>query len=229
MKRMAFYLERRSVRRYFVWASREVEAYSRIYPVPASKIEFLPFHHTINDDKPDVRDGGYIFSGGNSDRDYRTLVKAVEGLEIEVRIATSRTDLLEGVEVPDNILVREYSHREYLDVMAGCRINVVSMAAGRLRSAGQQTFLNSMALGKPTIVTDPGGAVDYIHDGRNGILVDPGDPGALRMAILRILGDPGFERKLGANAADAWHQYSTERHFSTMARRIASDLGWSES
>jgi glycosyltransferase involved in cell wall biosynthesis len=55
------------------------------------------------------------------------------------------------------------------------------------RSAGQQTYLNGMALGAVTIVCDPlGAAYDYIKQGVNGVVV-PADPSALAAAITDAL------------------------------------------
>jgi len=225
LKRVCLRLESRSVRRYFVWTAREVETYSRVYPVQADKIEFLPYHHTLNDQSVSVRNEGYIFSGGDSERDYETLLKAVDGLPIEVRIATTRPHRFTEMKVPGNVTVRRYSHREYLEVMAGCRINVVAMKGGTLRSAGHQTFLNSMALGKPTILTDPCGASGYIRDGHDGLVVEPGDPESLRAAILRIIEEPALEETLRANAMAVRDRHTTEQHFIRITQRIARDLG----
>ena len=224
LKRVCFRLENRSVSRYFVWTSREVESFSNVYPVPAEKIEFLPFHHTMSDEIVGDRNEGYIFAGGDSQRDYETFLKAVDGLPIEVRIATTRPDRFTEMEVPGNVAVRRYSPREYREVMARCRINVVPLAGGTLRSAGHATFLNSMALGKPTIVTDPDGAIDYIRDGHDGLVVEPGDPEALRAAILRIIEEPTLEETLCSNALAIRDRHTTERHFAMLTERIARDL-----
>lgn len=68
--------------------------------------------------------------------------------------------------------------------MAESGINVVALKKGLLRSAGHQTFLNAMTTGKAVIVTDPKRARDFIEYGVDGVLVPPGDPVALRAAIL---------------------------------------------
>ena len=109
--------------------------------------------------------------------------------------------------------LRSCSHAEYVEKLAGCRINIVALSGGQLRSAGQQTFLNSMALGKPTIVTDMIGPQGYIDNGDDGLLVPPGDPRALRAAIELLLGDPWLEREMARKARERAGAYGTEAHF----------------
>lgn len=51
------------------------------------------------------------------------------------------------------------------------------------RSAGQASYLNAIALGKPVVVTDAPGVRDYVDHRRTGLIVPPGDPIALREAV----------------------------------------------
>jgi glycosyltransferase involved in cell wall biosynthesis len=204
----------RSVDRYVVWASREIKAFSQTFGLPEEKFVFVPYHTTFAE-RPDIEtyDGDYIFSGGNSNRDYDTLVQAVKDLPVKLFIASTSPNVSSSTTIPENVEIRGCSHKEYSTKMAGCRINVVALQPGELRSAGQQTFLNSMWLGKPTIVTDPEGAVDYINHGEDGLLVCPKDPVALREAIQFLLNNPEKMRKIGIKAAQRARKYSTEEHF----------------
>jgi hypothetical protein len=137
-------MEHKAFDAFFVWASREIEDYSREYGLPRSKFHLLLYHHTLNQLELSPVDCGYVFSGGNFARDYATLLAAVDGLPAPVRIATTRPEVLAGLSVPDNVDVRGYTHEEYLRVMAGCSVNVVALEGGLLHAGGQQTFLNSM-------------------------------------------------------------------------------------
>ncbi|HZD79840.1 MAG TPA: glycosyltransferase, partial [Actinomycetota bacterium] len=60
--------------------------------------------------------------------------------------------------------------------------------------------LQGMALGRPVIATDLGGATEQIEDGLSGVLVPPGDPLALGEAITSLLKDPDRRASLGAAA-----------------------------
>jgi glycosyltransferase involved in cell wall biosynthesis len=53
--------------------------------------------------------------------------------------------------------------------------------------------------------------VDAVEDGINGLLVPPGDAGALRSALERLLGDAELRRRLGeAGRAIARERWSWE-------------------
>jgi len=52
------------------------------------------------------------------------------------------------------------------------------------------TALEALACGIPTIASAIGGLPDIVRDGETGLLVPPGDAGALRTAITSVLQDP---------------------------------------
>lgn len=60
-------------------------------------------------------------------------------------------------------------------------------------------FLEASACGKPVIGGRGGGTQDAIEDGVTGLLIDPQDEDQVIEAILRILSDPPFARRLGGN------------------------------
>jgi glycosyltransferase involved in cell wall biosynthesis len=53
------------------------------------------------------------------------------------------------------------------------------------------------------VATRVGGLVDAIEDGITGVLVEPGDPGALRTTITGLLAAPDVRARLGAAARSA--------------------------
>jgi colanic acid/amylovoran biosynthesis glycosyltransferase len=55
----------------------------------------------------------------------------------------------------------------------------------------------AMAWGRPVVASAVGGLVDVVEDGVTGLLVPPGDVAALRVALMRLLGDAGLRTKLG--------------------------------
>jgi glycosyltransferase involved in cell wall biosynthesis len=212
--KMIFQIVNKSVDRFVVWAKHEKKAFAQTFCLPEEKFFFIPYHTTIEVYKDLVAvEGDYIFSGGNSDRDYSTLIEAVRGLPINVVIGTTLKDIYPIGSLPDNVIIKALTHEDYLSILAGCRINVVALSPGKLRSAGQQTFLNSMLLGKPTIVTDDKGPDGYIENGLDGIYIKPNDPVSLREAILFVLNNPDEAKEMGLKSKDKAIQYSTEEHF----------------
>jgi glycosyltransferase involved in cell wall biosynthesis len=59
-------------------------------------------------------------------------------------------------------------------------------------------LLEASAHGKPTIGTRVGGIPEAVHDGINGVLVNPADPAALASAIVDLLRSPERRAELGA-------------------------------
>jgi len=73
----------------------------------------------------------------------------------------------------------------------------------------------AMAHGRAVVATRVGGLVDAITDGEDGVLVAPGDEAALRLAVERLLADPGERRRLGTAArtrAETWSPAQSARH-----------------
>ena len=63
-------------------------------------------------------------------------------------------------------------------------------------------LLEAMACGVPPVVTRVGGIPEVVTDGRDGLLVDPGDADGLATALGKLLADPGRRSELAAHAAE---------------------------
>jgi phosphatidylinositol alpha-1,6-mannosyltransferase len=51
--------------------------------------------------------------------------------------------------------------------------------------------------GKPVVASRIGGLPEAVQDGETGLLVEPGDPDALAVAVIRLLEEDGLASKLG--------------------------------
>jgi glycosyltransferase involved in cell wall biosynthesis len=78
-------------------------------------------------------------------------------------------------------------------------------------------ILEAMLAGKPVIASAEGGPLEIVEPDLTGLLVPPGDAGALGAALVRLFGDPAAGARMGAEG-----RRRAERHFSakTMTRRI---------
>jgi glycosyltransferase involved in cell wall biosynthesis len=56
----------------------------------------------------------------------------------------------------------------------------------------------AMALGKPVVGTDTGGTPEMVDRDRTGLIVPPGDAGALADALNRLANDPALRARMGA-------------------------------
>lgn len=211
LKGLRLRLAARSAHRFVVWASHEVEDYARAFGLPPEKIEYVPFHITLSDYTYELRDDGYLFAGGNYDRDYPTLIEAVRPLAVPAWIATTRPEQLAGVEVPPNVRVEGTCVAGFRQAMAAAKLVVVPMAPGLLHSGGQQTCLNAMYMGKPTIAVGRKWATDFITDGIDGLIVDYADAAGLSRAVRWVLDHPDAARRMGERARERAAWFTTER------------------
>jgi glycosyltransferase involved in cell wall biosynthesis len=218
LKGLRLRLAARSVERFVVWASHEVDDYARTFGLLVEKLEYVPFHTTVQNYSYEIRNDGYLFAGGNYDRDYRILVDAVRRLDIPTWIATTRPEQLAGVELPAHVRVEGTTAEGFRQALAGARLVVVPMQPGLLHSGGQQTCLNAMYLGKPTIAVGRKWAVDFITDGEDGLVVDYGDTAGLRRAVEWVLEHPDAARRMGERARRRASWFTTERTMETVYR-----------
>jgi glycosyltransferase involved in cell wall biosynthesis len=79
-------------------------------------------------------------------------------------------------------------------------------------------LIEAMACATPVIASDIGGIALAVRDGVDGVLVPPGDPIALRRAIVDLLGNPARAAQLGAAGRDR-----TEQLFTWSQRGKATD------
>jgi glycosyltransferase involved in cell wall biosynthesis len=58
-------------------------------------------------------------------------------------------------------------------------------------------LIEAMALGRPAVVTRAGGLTEVVEHGKQGLVVDPGDPKGLADAIISLLRDPDLRHRFG--------------------------------
>ena len=63
------------------------------------------------------------------------------------------------------------------------------------------TLMEATSTGTAIVATAVGGVPQVITDGVDGLIVPPGDPGALADAIERVASDADLRRHLGEGAA----------------------------
>jgi phosphatidylinositol alpha-mannosyltransferase len=105
------------------------------------------------------------------------------------------------------------SHEDKARYYASCDVACVP-------STGNESFgytvVEPMAAGKPVVAGDIAGYASVLTSGENGLLVEPRNPQALALALVRVLADKDLQHRLGAAGLVEAQQYA----WSTVATRV---------
>ncbi len=169
-----------------------------------------------------------IAAVGAEMRDYPTLFAALEGTDLPCRIAADivriphrirlvkdrrvRVADLQRVPNPNVSIGHLGSLAALRDLYAQSRFVVVPLLPTQSDN-GLTVILEAMAMGKAVIASRTVGQVDAIEDGVTGILVPPGDPAALRAAMLDLWQHPDRARAIGARARAQVERHHTVERF----------------
>jgi len=85
--------------------------------------------------------------------------------------------------------------------------------------------VEALAVGTPVIATRTGGVAEVVHDGENGLLVEPGDAGAFAAAVRRYLGDDALRDRLRAAAAPSVAQYDADAVYARLEEILVEAAG----
>jgi hypothetical protein len=207
-----------------VSARRERELYSQRLRVPIERFRFIPWHTNVLQPQRHAATQNVIFSAGRTGRDWPTLAKAVAGLSVPTIVVCSKSDA-QRVSFPESVTVlTDIPYERYRELLSSARIVLIPLEP-HVYSSGQVVILEAMALGKPVITTRVLGSEDYVEDGVNGLLVEPGDAEQLRAAIEKVLADPELEDRLARNAlATVLERHTLDRYVNTIVG-LAEQLG----
>ncbi len=198
--------------------------------VPGVRPAVIPFGaatepHAVADPVRDSRRGGFelLFVGRLVERKgVEVLLDAMARLpaDVELRIVGEGPEgdalraQVERLDLEDRVTFEGYIHQDALErSFASCDALVLPAvvdAKGDTEGLGV-VLLEAMSYGKPTIASRAGGIVDIVRAGSNGLLVPPGDAGALAEAIAALRGDPERAETLGAQGRkDVRREFSWE-------------------
>jgi hypothetical protein len=184
-----------------------------LWGVAEERVHVNHYYYTLSEEElaMDTQRDGSIFSGGRSKRDFSTLIEAVGRISAPVTIG-GQVSSKDRRRLPRNVRAEFFAHEEFISLLCRASVVVVSLEQTN-RSAGEQTYLNAMAMGKPVIVSDTFGVRDYIEHAETGLIVPPRDIDALTAAIewtldsaneaeVRRMGDRGRDVALSCFSPD---------------------------
>jgi hypothetical protein len=223
VERLAVRLVDRAVDRYVVYSQDDKRSFCALWGIDPDKVGIaLCYYHLSAQELegPPPPNGGHIFAGGDSGRDYAPLVEAARQFpDTRFVLATAWTS---SKPVPPNVDIvlakrTSASHAEFIRLLRTARATVVPLQQGMKRSVGQQTYLNSMYLGKPTVVARALGISDHVEDGEHALVVDGTTSGYV--SALTWLLDPQNQENVAAMA-----ERGRVRAASFTSDRLAADL-----
>jgi glycosyltransferase involved in cell wall biosynthesis len=84
-----------------------------------------------------------------------------------------------------------------------------------------RVLIESFARGRGVVASRVGGIPDVVHDGEEGILVDPADHDELARALVRVLSEAGLAESLGAAARRRYRDWeSTPDEYAALVRSL---------
>jgi glycosyltransferase involved in cell wall biosynthesis len=163
--------------------------------------------------------GNYVFTGGYSNRDYKTFFAAVGGLDVNVvAVASSLSDLRDA---PENVDLRlDVSWDEFESLLAGCDLLVLPLRQGG-EASGQNVFFRGIRYEKPVVATRHDSLIEYLGADYAGF-VPADDPTAMRDAIERALRDDAYRSGLLERIKSTAQRFRDGEHVEAEIVRIVN-------
>jgi glycosyltransferase involved in cell wall biosynthesis len=187
---------------------RNTQGLQQHYGIPADRFLYIPFkvnqREMISSITPS--DGGYVFCGGKTRRDFATLFDAVKDLDCPVKVVTtSNSDIaphgsyVDERTAPSNVeVVRlDGSPEAFISNMASARLVVLPITP-EICGAGISVYAQAMALRKCVIISSGPGAEDVLTSNQ-AIIVPPSDSTALRDVIQKAFEDSLYREPFERN------------------------------
>jgi len=206
-----------------VYSKRQLDVQSNLLRVSKNKFVFLPWKSNHSKSPPiTLSIGNYVFSGGNSRRDYQTLFEAVRGTGIPVIVSATDSRVYAHPDIPENVVLLAAQEPAFARLMAGSRFVVVPIMPGLVRGAGDTTVCDAMWHGRPVICADNISAFEYVEDGITGYVTPPGDVASLRKRILELWNQPDKAIQMGLAAHQGIAANCTHEHFVRRLRALGA-------
>jgi len=200
----------------FFSVHKDVSDYARYYGITASRSRYVPFKANNFEikDAYSLSDEGYVLSCGVSHRDYKSLFKAVDGLDVKIKVVLPDSHniqfhktVVDLAAVPKNveIVTHDFNKESWNKILAGAKFVVIPISIDSIQPSGISVYLESMMFKKPVIVSEGPSTKDLIDSGQ-ALVVKRGSADALRNAIQQLDRDEGLRNQY----AQAGYNYAIE-------------------
>lgn len=186
----------------------EEEKLIKIFPEKKNFIKFIP--HGIDTsffspDKNTKEEKNFILSvGRDPGRDFDTLFKSIKNIDCNLKITARPWNIKHLLPLPKNVTLNDFTPKELIQEYRKASIIILPLkTSGGINDAmGCSTLMEAMAMGKAVIATKTPTMESYITDGENGILVTEGDSDELQKAIIKLIHNEEYRKKLGHSARE---------------------------
>jgi glycosyltransferase involved in cell wall biosynthesis len=198
----------KQIDRIVMWSTVQRNKVVNDLRVPTDKIAFIKWPVDQQFFRPMPRASDMFSAVGSEMRDFPTLIKALDGLDIPCHIAAGtqinkQSEWVKTVEqmkgLPRHLTVGRKNVTELRELYARSRFVVIPLHQTETDN-GITCILEAFAMGKAVICSRTKGQVDVIEEGNTGIFVPVGDPLALRKAILSLWNNPQEAERMGREA-----------------------------
>ena len=181
--------------------------------VPGLSVHRTRFAVAYRPPPPPPPGDSYVFCGGKTLRDFKTLEMALAGMNVPVIVAyghdPSRRHGYEVVAGKNLVVYRGVTPNAFENLISGSSLVVVPLVETNL-PVGTTVCVQAMAAGKPVVGTRNAGLIDYISDGETGFLIPPGDSAALRDKISYLIRSPEVASLMGRRARRIAEKFDIE-------------------
>ena len=185
------------IKKFIVFSRSEPEYYANVFGV--SKELFVSELLGIEDQGCQhlISDNGSFISAGRSNRDYDFIRNnwPTDAPVVEIICDVEKSNSTRSRE---NIKYLKDCYGElYIQKLSQCHAVILSLSNEKI-SSGQLVILQAMMLGKPVISTKNDSILEYVLDGKTGIIINK-DREELRRA-LKTISDPQVYERMSINA-----------------------------
>lgn len=198
-----------------------MEAVSARYSGIRGRLAFVRWGGGTGKPPPEnLRDHGYVFCGGRTNRDFDTVLAAVVSLGVRTTLVVGEDTRFRRA-VPDFVTIyRNIPSRQFQSLIEEAGIVVIALERPDI-SSGQVVLMQAMRCAKPIVISATAGIEDYVADGVDVLLFEPRSAQDLAARLKVILEDARLRHAIGAAAGAT---YDSKFNSSAFARDLSDVL-----
>ena len=233
LKRMWFAMVERPIVRHGMTAGQTLSAserpeIARLYRLDPGRLEHVPyaFTRTAMAPSPAAVERSGVLSSGRAACDWETLFAAASGSDWPLTVVCGAEHLTRVEELNRDGRARvlnEISRDAHDELMRAAAVFAMPLIEDGL-SAGQVRLMTATECGTPVVASRVRTLAGYVVEGETALLVEPGDPPALRAAIESLLTDAPARERLASAALEHGRERTYADYFADVGAMLARVL-----